>query len=66
MGDAASVAAAASAAFPRGAKTLAATLLCGYFVCLLAPPVAYMLPLVPGKCVSPAVTQRDAAVAKPA
>jgi hypothetical protein len=49
MGDAASAAAAASAAFPRAAKTLAAALLCGYALCLL-PPVAWVLPLVPGKC----------------
>jgi hypothetical protein len=49
MGDAASAAAAASAAFPTAAKALAATLLCGYALCLL-PPVAWMLPLVPGKC----------------
>jgi inactivated superfamily I helicase len=50
MGDAASAAAAASAAFPRGAKTLAAALLCGYALCAAVPPVAWMLPLVPGKC----------------
>ena len=52
MGDAA---AAASAAFPLGAKVLAATLLSGYLLCAVVPSAADLLPLVPGKCVLCAV-----------
>ena len=60
MGDAAAAAAAATVAFPLGAKVLAVTLLSGYVLCAAVPPAADLLPLVPGKCV-PCVAARCAA-----
>ena len=61
MGDATAAAAAAHAAFPLGAKVLAATLLSGYVLCAAVPPAADLLPLVPGKCVPCVVARRTAA-----